>query len=292
MNIPNVGFNHDKSNNTELEIIELSSLYERTSLSHDPEAPHRVSFFMFLYIEEGKGTHMVDFQEYPFRAGSMIFVQREQVHAFDLSLKPKGKVLLFTQAFLDNVHTNMRLPNYTPTHLNQQHTPLLCLDAVNNKRSQTLINEMITEIKLDNSDPLLIMYLFSALALLLHRLRPEVRHDKLSTEQSIKLARFFALMQEHFEHIRDANWYANQINTTYKTLNQVCKVATGLTAKQMIDAFTLIEMKRRLIVTNAPSQQIAYDFGFEDASNFVKYFKKQTTLTPSQFQKKYTTPKL
>ncbi len=292
MNIPNVGFNHDKSNNTELEIIELSSLYERTSLSHDPEAPHRVSFFMFLYIEEGKGTHMVDFQEYPFRAGSMIFVQREQVHAFDLSSKPKGKVLLFTQAFLDNVHTNMRLPNYTPTHLNQQHTPLLYLDAVNNKRSQTLINEMITEIKLDNSDPLLIMYLFSALALLLHRLRPEVRHDKLSTEQSLKLARFFALMQEHFEHIRDANWYANQVNTTYKTLNQVCKVATGLTAKQMIDAFTLIEMKRRLIVTNAPSQQIAYDFGFEDASNFVKYFKKQTTLTPSQFQKKYTTPKL
>jgi AraC-like DNA-binding protein len=247
---------------------------------------------MFLYIEEGKGTHMVDFQEYPFRAGSMIFVQREQVHAFDLSSKPKGKVLLFTQVFLDNVHTNMRLPNYTPTHLNQQHTPLLYLDAVNNKRSQTLINEMITEIKLDNSDPLLIMYLFSALALLLHRLRPEVRHDKLSTEQSLKLARFFALMQEHFEHIRDANWYANQINTTYKTLNQVCKVATGLTAKQMIDAFTLIEMKRRLIVTNAPSQQIAYDFGFEDASNFVKYFKKQTTLTPSQFQKKYTTPKL
>lgn len=292
MNIPNVGFNHNKSNNAELEIIELSSLYERTSLSHDPEAPHRVSFFMFLYIEEGEGIHMVDFQEYPFRAGSMIFVQREQVHAFDLSSKPKGKVLLFTQAFLDNVHTNMRLPNYTPTHLNQQHTPLLYLDAVNNKRSQTLINEITTEIKLDNSDPLLIMYLFSALALLLHRLRPEMRHDKLSTEQSLKLARFFTLMQKHFEHIRDANWYANQINTTYKTLNQVCKVATGLTAKQMIDAFTLIEMKRRLIVTSAPSQQIAYDFGFEDASNFVKYFKKQTTLTPSQFQKKYTTPKL
>ena len=48
MNIPNVGFNHDKSNNTELEIIELSSLYERTSLSHDPEAPHRVSFLGLL----------------------------------------------------------------------------------------------------------------------------------------------------------------------------------------------------------------------------------------------------
>ncbi|WP_300176616.1 helix-turn-helix transcriptional regulator [uncultured Aliivibrio sp.] len=292
MNIPNITFNHDMSNQAEFEIIELSSLYERTTLSHSPEDPHRVSFFMIIHIERGEGTHMVDFEEYPFRAGSMIFVQREQVHAFDLSSKPKGKVLLFTQIFLDNVHTNMRLPNYTPTHLNNQHTPLLTLDLQNNQRSHTLINEMIAEIKLNNSDPLIIMYLFSALALLLHRLRPKMRHDKLSTEQSIKLAKFFTLMQEHFQQIRDANWYASQINTTYKTLNQVCKLATALTAKQMIDAFTLIEMKRRLIVTNAPSQQIAYDFGFEDASNFVKYFKKQTTLTPSQFQKKYTTPKL
>ncbi|MUK62330.1 helix-turn-helix domain-containing protein [Aliivibrio fischeri] len=287
MNIPNITFNHDKNNKAEFEIIELSSLYERTTLSHSPEAPHRVSFFMVIHIERGEGKHMVDFEKYPFSAGSMIFVQREQVHAFDFSSKPQGKVLLFTQTFLDHVHINMRLPNYTPTHLNHQHTPLLTLDLQNNQRSHTLINEMIAEIKLSNSDPLIIMYLFSALALLLHRLRPEMRHDKLSTEQSIKLARFFTLMQKHFQQIRDANWYANQINTTYKTLNQVCKLATGLTAKQMIDAFVVIEIKRRLIITNTASQQIAYDFGFEDASNFVKYFKKQTSLTPAQFQKHY-----
>jgi AraC family transcriptional regulator, transcriptional activator of pobA len=35
------------------------------------------------------------------------------------------------------------------------------------------------------------------------------------------------------------------------------------------------------------SQQMAYDFGFEDASNFVKYFKNHTKQTPSQFQKQY-----
>ncbi|WP_425440587.1 hypothetical protein [Photobacterium indicum] len=57
---------------------------------------------------------MVDFAHHAFSAGSIIFLQREQVHAFDFSSKPVGKVLLFTQAFLDQLHANMRLSNYTP----------------------------------------------------------------------------------------------------------------------------------------------------------------------------------
>ena len=56
----------------------------------------------------------------------------------------------------------------------------------------------------------------------------------------------------------------------------------------MIDAFTLIEIKRRLIISNVTTQKLAYDFGFEDASNFVKYFKKQTGATPSQFQVRHS----
>jgi AraC-like DNA-binding protein len=285
MTIPNIGFNHDKTNQAELEIIELSNLYTRSMIGHDPQAPHRVSFFMLVYIELGEGEHMVDFNHYRFGPGSLIFVQREQVHSFDFSGQPQGKVILFTQAFLDKVHANMRLPNYTPTHLNQQHNPILQLDSIHHARSHILIDQIQTEINTPASEPLIVMYLFSALALLLHRLRPALSHDNLSAEQSSKLARFFSLMQQHVQQVRDANWYAGKIHTTYKTLNQICKLATGLTAKQMIDAYTIVEIKRRLVVSKTTTQQLANDFGFEDSSNFVKYFKNQTELTPSQFMK-------
>ncbi|MGS0824394.1 AraC family transcriptional regulator [Shewanella sp. 0m-8] len=292
MPIPKIGFNHQKSNQAEFEIFELASLLSRPNLDHDPQMPHRVSFFMFICIKEGQGSHMVDFVEYPFQPGSIIFVQREQVHSFDLSSKPQGKILLFTQAFLDRLHSNMRLPDYTPTHLNASHSPLAQLSELDRKRTRTLIAEMITEQQQENCDPLIVMYLFSALALIFHRLRPESVHDRLSIEQNVRLARFFELLLQNFSRVRDANWYAHRLNTTYKTLNQVCKLATGLTAKQMIDAFIIIEMKRRLVINSTTSQQMAYDFGFEDASNFVKYFKKLTELTPTQFQTKYSKPVL
>ncbi|WP_192891596.1 helix-turn-helix domain-containing protein [Vibrio bathopelagicus] len=290
--IPNVGFNHEKTAQAELELIPLSRLYSDSNIDHDPQLPHRVRFFLILFIEQGSGTHMVDFEDYPFSQGSVVFIQREQVHAFDFSNQPQGTAVLFTQAFLDSVHANMRLPNYTPTHLNKAHSALLSLDESHQDRTQSLLQQITMELNQPESDPLIVMYLFSALALILHRLRPEVKQDALSLQQNIKFARYFELLQDNYLRVRDANWYANQINTTYKTLNQVCKVATGLTAKQIIDSFTVLEMKRQLVVSNITSQKMASDFGFEDASNFVKYFKNHTQMTPSEFQKKYSKPSL
>ncbi|WP_394132262.1 AraC family transcriptional regulator [Shewanella maritima] len=288
MNIPSIGFNHQQSDDEELEIIDLASINQRSQrnhIDHNPQKPHKVTFFMLIYIEQGHGVHMIDFNRYPFKPGSILIVQRDQVHAFDFSSNPQGKVLIFTQAFLDQVHANMRLPKYTPTHLNQQHSPQFELDNATFQRANILIKQIQLEITHSQPDSLVIMYLFSALALILHRVRPEAKHDKISQAHSIKLAQFYQLMQQNFRHTRDASWYSNQLNITYKTLNHICKLATGLTAKQMIDAFTVIEIKRHMVISQKPSQQIAYDFGFDDASNFVKYFKNQTNTTPSQFLK-------
>ena len=292
MTIPKISFNHKKANDAGFEIIDLQSLYKRTDIEHSPAKPHRINFFDLIYIEEGSGTHLIDFVEHRFEPGSMIMVQREQVHAFDFSSRPKGKIILFTQEFLDKVHANMRLPSFTPTHLDYQYQPVAVLDKETNQSCHSLIEEIVKEMQHPDCDPLIVMYLFSSLSLMLHRIRPESRQDKLSKEQNIKFARFFGLLEANFSKIRDANWYADQIHTTYKTLNMLCKLATNLTAKQLIDSYTILETKRRLVVSTTTTQQLAYDLGFEDASNFVKYFKKNTQLTPSQFQKKYVEPSL
>lgn len=289
MSIPNVLFSHRQSQKSEIEIFELAALAQRSSnLEQNPQHPHRINFFMLILIEQGTGYHMVDFVKHPFAPGSLIFIQREQVHCFDFSNHPQGKVLIFTQAFLDQVHSNMHLPNYTPTHLNSHHSPLFTLDEESYRRVVTLIKEIMVEQTDQHQEPLIVMYLFSALALQLRKQNRDTQNSKLSQEQSKKLDQFFSLLQHHYLQNRDATWYANQINITYKTLNQVCKSSTGLTAKQMVDAFVILEIKRQLVIRKVSSQQIAYEFGFDDASNFVKYFKKMTNLTPSQFQQKYT----
>ncbi|KXF80872.1 AraC family transcriptional regulator [Enterovibrio coralii] len=287
MAIPLIDFKQRDALQPQIEVIELSTLYERAFNNHDPQDPHRLSFFMLVLFEKGSGKQMVDFKDYAFAPGTVISVQQEQVTAFDFTDKPEGKMLLFTQDYLDNVHANMRLPSFTPIHLHDHYSPMFTLDETNLTRTQSLFAEISAELACEDGDPLIVMYLFSALSLLHRRLKTVGEVESLSPSQSRILSRFMTLLQQHFERVRDANWYADQIATTYKTLNQICKASTSLTAKQMIDAFTIIEIKRRLVVSKVTSQQLAYDFGFEDPSNFVKYFKKETGMTPSAFRNHY-----
>ncbi|PSW06951.1 AraC family transcriptional regulator [Photobacterium lipolyticum] len=288
MNIPEVGFNHAKTANHEIEIIDLEKLYQRKdTLPHNPSLPHRVNFNHIIHVEEGEGSHLIDFVNYPYESGAFIFIQKNQVHAFDFSHKPKGKVLIFTQAFINQALANMRLPEFTPTHLEYAYQPVFTPDPDTMSSSEKLLAEISKELLHQESNPLIVMFLFSSLSLMLRRVMPDNHHDKLNKDQLNKFNDFVELLDTNFHRTRDATYYADQLHTTYKTLNQVCKLATNQTAKQIIDAYTILEAKRRLVLDGMPTQQLAYEFGFEDASNFVKYFKKHTLITPSRFQKQF-----
>ena len=40
----------------------------------------------------------------------------------------------------------------------------------------------------------------------------------------------------------------------------------------------------RLVFTNAPIHEIAYDLSFSDPSHFTRFFRKQTGITPQEFR--------
>ncbi|GAB6013341.1 helix-turn-helix domain-containing protein [Viscerimonas tarda] len=49
----------------------------------------------------------------------------------------------------------------------------------------------------------------------------------------------------------------------------------------------LTEAKRFLLYSDHNVNEIAFRLGFEDSSYFSRIFKKKTSLTPSDFLKKY-----
>ncbi|WP_235869492.1 AraC family transcriptional regulator [Veronia nyctiphanis] len=230
---------------------------------------------------------MIDFANIPFRQGTVISLQKGQVNAFDFASMPTGKALVFTQAYIENVMTNMRLPEFSPLHLVSNHTPSLQLNHNDLSRFLVLLSQIDAELKAKNSDPLIVMYLFSALTLFHKRFEHQYDAASLTASQRRIFSRFSSLLEKNCNVSRDANWYAEQLSTTYKTLNQVVKKSTELSAKQMIDAYTVIEMKRRLALTQVTSKELAYDFNFDDQSNFIKYFKKLTGNTPHAFRQQY-----
>ena len=97
--------------------------------------------------------------------------------------------------------------------------------------------------------------------------------------------KFTSLIEHNHPESRSANFYADKLAITYKHLNTICKELVNKTAKNVIDDYIILQAKRNLINSSLKSTELAFKLGFEDPTNFTKYFKKNTGLTPNSFIK-------
>ncbi len=283
MPTPQVTFDPSKN---QIEIIDLDDLYHRRdSLEHDPGKPHRTNFHLLIYIQQGSGAHFIDFAPRQFEDHSFIFVREHQVHAFDFSNHLQGKAILFTKDFVEAIQKSMAMPVFSPVYLNKRYCPVFKPSDALRESCVNLLLEVDKESKEHLHNSSVLMFLFSSLLLMIEREKSLSKEQVLSQKQQTTFTRFIQLLEAQFTQTRNAADYAEQLNTTYKTLNQLCKLATDKTAKELIDAYTILEAKRRLILEKQPIQQLADALGFDEATNFVKYFKKHTSQTPTEFKK-------
>jgi len=287
MKIPEIKFNPKNHKDLGIEIIDLSDIYQRSSseLINFATKPHRIFFHNLLYITQGSGTHFIDFNTYSVQAGSIVFINKNQVHAFDFKNQPQGKLIIFTDEFLATIFATMKTPLFTPNHLLKSYSPTFSLAKQTRSTCDALLTEISKEYQLVKTDLSFLNLLFSALLIKLTSARPHSYEQHLSESRAKTFIQFIALLDDNYTSIRDAKIYANMLNMTYKSLNQICKLATEQTTKQLIDAHIILEAKRKLSIEDIRVQQLADELGFDEVTNFVKYFKKNTLLTPSQFKK-------
>ncbi|OZG72807.1 hypothetical protein BTA51_14720 [Hahella sp. CCB-MM4] len=275
--IPEVGF----------EVIDLNSLYQMADQGALPMLGkvHRINFYNLIIFSNGKGRHLVDFSRLPVERGSVIFINKGQIHRFDTSSRPGGKLVVFTDDYIRKVMAATDLHLFSSSHFLSSYLPSFKL---NHTAVQSLLNliDLVTE-EYHNNQPNIpyLQTLFQAMLIKVGEASPSHRGKVVSQYHSHCFERFMKLLQEQFTVNRDAHQYASMIGTTYKTLNIICKTMTGRTVKQLIDAQTILEAKRQLVLSGTQVQQIAQGLGFEESSNFVKYFKKHAHMTPAQFRK-------
>lgn len=285
MAIPNIEYQPQDEATVGVELLELETLYKKSnSMDFRTFEPHRVDFHHLVYISEGAGTHFIDFNRYPYQTGSFIFINSRQVHAFELENKPLGLLILFTQAFLDSIRINIRVPVFSSGFYAATEAPVLTVQGEVKESLEALLTEIKNISGEMQHDRLIFQLLFTALILKLHQIRSGSKDHLVSEHRRKQIASFLSLIEENYISVKDASYYADLMGITYKSLNKTCKSVIGQTPKQIIDAHTILEAKRRLAIENIQVTQLAYELGFEEVGNFIKYFKKHTLMTPLQFQ--------
>ncbi|MCE9685490.1 helix-turn-helix transcriptional regulator [Shewanella sp. AS16] len=287
MNVPEVEFRQSPLPQPGFEILSLESLYQRALAAPQDFAgqPHRLHFYNLLLITEGQGEHFIDFQKYQVQPGSLVIINRGQIHAFDTRSQPKGHLILFTREFLDTVTKGIEVRLFAPSQFVSNYRPCFQASAEVRQALEGLLEVIRAEFTHHRPNTAYLQLLFAALLTKVNEASPQLQHNSLSKAHAQAFERFIGLINKHLDRIHDARQYAARVGTSYKTLNGICKAATGKTAKQLIDEHRVLEAKRRLRVDNLQVQQLASALGFDEATNFVKYFKKHTSMTPNQFRK-------
>ncbi len=285
--IPEINFIKQNRVEIEFETFELSRLFaRRDQLSHRLDRDHRIHFYILLLITKGSGIHRIDFEPYPYSEGSVILISKEQVHAFDARSRSDGIVILFTEQFLNKhvIHSDIlflhRLFNY---HL---HTPVIHRQKRAGENLSPIFHQIHDEYySAENyaKEELLSAQLKILLIKAERIKKPVISKDGKSGWVDLFI-RFKNLVSENHTETRNAKDYAAKLNISYKHLNAACKTATGNTPKQFIDTYLILEIKRQLAVSNLSIKELTYHFGFDEPTNFLKFFKKHTQLTPAQFR--------
>ncbi len=267
-----------------IEIMQLKHFFAETN-DLDRFKLHRIHFYMIAFITHGEGQHLIDFKKYDYQKQSIIFVGKDQVNSWAFHKNVKGYLLLFTDDFLYHNQIKFKDISYSYPYNSSIYQPVMTLPNAENFQSfASLLFYLHQEYglpKTDNRQEILQNLLRTFILKIQSHATKKVAVG--NQEEKSLFIRFQKLIEEQISETRNINIYCKLLNTSYRKLNQACKVLTNMTAKSFIDYVVILKAKKQLIEGDKNITEVSYVLGFEEVTNFTKFFKKHTSLSPKEF---------
>ena len=249
---------------------------------------HNHNYYHLVYFTEGSGEHLIDFEKFEAKSGTMYFMKPGQVHQWYFKEKYDGFVVNFFDNFFDWIGINSSILQkfrFLQSILVKDHVVEISPDL--QEKIASYFEEMINENQENNQ--------FSNLKIGFHLMNLFIDIErslegvniKTSDYQSVLLDNFQTLIEQNFKSKKLPKEYAELLYITPNHLNALCKDVLATSAGELIRSRIVLEAKRLLVNKEISVTEIAYLLNFQDASYFVKFFKKYTEFTPEQFRKQY-----
>ena len=103
----------------------------------------------------------------------------------------------------------------------------------------------------------------------------------------VLVRRFQQLIEKHVKDQKQVSFYAGQLNIGSKKLTSLTKGTLGKTPKEIIIEELLRVSKSLLVDSSLSIKQVAWELGYADVNNFSTFFMKETSLTPTEYRKRW-----
>lgn len=250
--------------------------------------PHRHDFYEVLYVTGGEGTHFIDFNAYPIEPHTVYFISPGQVHYWHTTIPIEGEILVFTHDFLLLAPTDYMVLSELSFFHTVEGGPVLKLNEAEHRQISTLFRNIAHEFHVFDfrASSMLRAYLHILLVQIQRicaTLESEAGDNR--TDISQKLTRQFKqLVSNQSDSGQSVQAYAGQLGVSVNHLNKTVKATTGFSPGQLIRKELVLEAKRLFTHTDLTATEVGYRLGFDDASYFGRFFKREVGVTPGQFR--------
>jgi AraC family transcriptional activator of pobA len=249
--------------------------------------PSRQSQYFISLIKKGSGEKSIGHFKFPIRKNLLMVVPRSVTQSSRYwSLDCKGYVLSFNLDFF--------LQNSFPKH----HIVNKIIFKSSTRPSLILKNDQVKELALlfeyilgEHKGKLTgksVMIAVKILELIIQcdRLFSDAQIHQKEQVYNPLIERFNELIEKHYTSQRSVGFYANSLHTHPYHLNFLVKQYTGLTAKESIMKYIVLEAKILLASTSLTIKEISFKLGFDHPEHFSCIFKNMEKISPTLYRLK------
>lgn len=272
----------------EFEIVNLGQLYN--DFTEILTTSFRTNFYHIIWFKSGNPSFLVDFNPVKIEPNTILFLTKDTVQRFGKNSGFEGKAILFTHSFFCKSEHDIAFLRSSILF-----SDLVSVSQIQLKKTDSLFARLLQlmETELENEKDIsqagILKNLLHNFLLLSERERRKQNFIEIKKGANLDYVMLFKdLLESNYRNIKQVSNYAEMMSVTQKQLNQAASKILDKSPKNMIDDRVVLEAKRLLAHTNRSIKSIGFDLGFDEPTNFAKYFRKHANATPVEFREQFT----
>lgn len=282
---------HKRKYGAELLIDVLDLDYIKADIRRAPV--HRETFYCIILITDGEEEVSVNGHKRSVQAGDVICSRPGEVWSWQPVPELEGLVLIFEEPFLLSFFNDPLFLDRFAYLQPDRRSPFLQTDAALQERLHHLFSLMKAEIDDNrNKDQHILRAMLYETLMLLNRAESSDESGQPMNEIPVNryVAGFIRAVATEYTERHDVEYYAAKLCITPNYLNKLVRQSLGTTAKLYIHKKLFDEVERLLVYTTLTVTEIAERLHFDSTSYFVRFFRKQTGITPLKYREKRNSP--
>ncbi len=247
-----------------------------------PTLPHRRKVHFFVFITKGKMIRSKNLNEYEIIKNHFFCLPAHQITSIEYMTKDvEGFYCHFQSEVFNQPQLNIDIERDFPFY-DIIAEPLVYIknhDRVNQLLELLHYEYKNNEIKRENITALYLATLLNEI-----NFNYSVSNIKNISASSIISQKYKHLLSTEITNIKRVVDAANVLKISPNHLNKCIKEITGQSAKELLMQMRILHAKVLLKQTDLQVQEIAFQLGGFESSDFIRFFKKRTLVTPNEYR--------